>query len=188
MDNIRQIEFNNEQWYVSKDICDALNLKNNRSVINIVSEKYKSKQKINTNGGEQIMMTININGIKQILQSCRSVNKDKLISLLNIELDIIYDCKESSCLRIISSSFISFRQQFQYSVGGYRIDLYFPDYKLAIEIDEFGHKYRNKVYEEEREAYLKEKLGCKFIRFNPNEKDFNVGIVISNILNETLLK
>ena len=31
----------------------------------------------------------------------------------------------------------------QYSVLTYRVDLYFHDYKLAIEVDEKGHKYRN---------------------------------------------
>ena len=34
-----------------------------------------------------------------------------------------------------------------YSVVGYRIDLYFHDYKLAIEIDENGRSDRNIDYE-----------------------------------------
>ena len=33
--------------------------------------------------------------------------------------------------------------QTQYSVLGYRIDLYFDDYRLAIEVDELGHNDRN---------------------------------------------
>ena len=32
---------------------------------------------------------------------------------------------------------------FQHTIGKHRIDLYFPDHKLAIECDEFGHKDRN---------------------------------------------
>ena len=33
--------------------------------------------------------------------------------------------------------------QTQYSVLGYRIDLHFHDYKLAVEVDEKGHmKYK----------------------------------------------
>ena len=35
----------------------------------------------------------------------------------------------------------------QYSVLTYRVDLYFHDYKLAIEVDEKGHKGRNEDYE-----------------------------------------
>ena len=36
--------------------------------------------------------------------------------------------------------------QAQSSVLGYRTDLYFNDYKLAIEFDENGHSNRNKDY------------------------------------------
>ena len=34
---------------------------------------------------------------------------------------------------------------------GYRIDLYFHDYKLAIETDENGHRNRNIDYEIKRQ-------------------------------------
>ena len=39
----------------------------------------------------------------------------------------------------------------QYSALNYRIDLYFHDYKLTIEIDEKGHQDRNQDYETQRE-------------------------------------
>ena len=35
----------------------------------------------------------------------------------------------------------------QYTVIGYRIDLYFHECKLAIEVDELGHNDRNINYE-----------------------------------------
>ena len=37
----------------------------------------------------------------------------------------------------------------QFSAGKYRIDLYFPEYKLAIECDEFDHRGRDTGYEVE---------------------------------------
>ena len=136
--------------------------------------------KINTKGGKQNMVTTNIIGIKQILHSSRSIHKDKIITHLNI------DYKETSWLKIISTSFNKFKQNFQYNVDGYRIDLYFTEYNIAIEVDELNHKDRDKMYEIKREKYIKEKLSCKFIRFNPDEKNFNIGEVISNILENTL--
>ena len=36
---------------------------------------------------------------------------------------------------------------------GYRIDLYFHDYKLAIQIDENGHSDKNIDYEIERQEF-----------------------------------
>ena len=74
----------------------------------------------------------------------------------------------------------------------YRIDLYFPKHKIAVECDEFGHKYRDPQYEMERENYIKEELECVFIRFNPDDPVFNIFVVINKLirliyLNEDIL-
>ena len=183
---IRHIEDNNAKWFVAKDICDILELKHTMTV-RIVPIICKKLGKIDTKGGKQSMLLINLDGIKKILQSCRSINKNKIISILNIDINIIYDCKESSYLRIISASFKSFSQIFQHQIGQYRIDLYFPEYKLAIEVDEFGHKDRCHIYEQERQKYLEKYLDCKFIRFNPDEDNFNIGTIIAQILQETYI-
>ena len=58
----------------------------------------------------------------------------------------------------------------QYNVLGCRIDIYFHDYKLAIEIDEKGHQDRNQDYEAKREELIKKELDCKFIRINLMKK------------------
>ena len=42
----------------------------------------------------------------------------------------------------------------QYSVGSYRVDLYFPDYNLVIECDEHGHKDRNPEKEKKRSDFI----------------------------------
>ena len=60
--------------------------------------------------------------------------------------------------------------QTQYSVLGYRIDLYFHKHKLAIEVDELGHADRNRSNKIERQKVLEKELDCMFIRINPNEK------------------
>ena len=60
------------------------------------------------------------------------------------------------------------------SVLGYRIDLYFHEYKLAIEVDELGHADRNINNEIERQRALERELNCAFIRINPDEPDFNI--------------
>ena len=53
------------------------------------------------------------------------------------------------------------------------IDYYFPKYKVAVEIDELGHKDRDQTKENKRQKDLEQYLDCKFIRINPNEKDFS---------------
>ena len=71
--------------------------------------------------------------------------------------------------------------QTQYSVLGYRIDLYFHKYKLAIEVDELGHSDRNINDEIERQRALERELNCTFIRINPDARDYNIYREINKI-------
>ena len=70
--------------------------------------------------------------------------------------------------------------QTQYSVLGYRIDLYFHKYKLTIEVDELGHADRDLSNEIERKKALKKNL-IVFIRINSDEKNFNIFKEINKI-------
>ena len=48
----------------------------------------------------------------------------------------------------------------------FRIEVYFTEYILAVEINEKGHTDKDLIFEEKREEALEKKLGCKFIRIN----------------------
>ena len=56
-------------------------------------------------------------------------------------------------------------------VLGYRIHLYFHDYKLAIEIDENAHNDRNIDYKIKRQKAIEQELDGKFIRIDPDKED-----------------
>ena len=64
--------------------------------------------------------------------------------------------------------------QTQYSALGYRIDIYFHKYRLAIEVDELEHTDRNLSNEIENQKALEKELNCVFIRINPDEQNFNI--------------
>ena len=58
----------------------------------------------------------------------------------------------------------------------FRIDVYFNEFLLAVEIDEKGHTDRDFIFEEKRQKALDKKLGCKFIKINAsNDVDYEVG-------------
>lgn len=78
--------------------------------------------------------------------------------------------------------------EYQYCVDGYFLDMYLPEYNLVIECDEFGHSKYDKNKDNEREKYIKDKLKCEFIRFNPDARDFNVITVIKEIYKVILIK
>ena len=48
----------------------------------------------------------------------------------------------------------------------YLIDYYFPKRKLALEVNELGHKDRDQIKENKKQK-------DEFIRINPDEKDFS---------------
>ena len=89
--------------------------------------------------------------------------------------------KEQSVLKSVIDAFEGENSQTQYSVLGYRIDLYFHDYKLVIKVHEKGHKDRNIDEDIQRKKALEKEHGCKFIRIDPDEEDFNIFKAINEI-------
>ena len=71
--------------------------------------------------------------------------------------------------------------QTQCNVLSDRIDLYFYDHKLAIELDENGHSDRNIDYEIKQQKTIEQELGCKFIRTDPDKEDFDIFRTINEI-------
>ena len=63
----------------------------------------------------------------------------------------------------------------------FRIDTYFSECFLAVEIDEKGHIEGYIIFEEKRQKAFEKKLGCKFIRINESnakngyDLDYEVG-------------
>ena len=71
--------------------------------------------------------------------------------------------------------------QTQYKVLSYRIDLYFQDYKLAMEIDENRHSNRYIDYEIKKQKVIEQETGCKFIRIDPDKEEFDIFRAINEI-------
>ena len=71
--------------------------------------------------------------------------------------------------------------QTQYSMLGYRVNLYFHDYKLARGNDENGHSDRNIDDEIKRQKVIEQRLGCDFIKTDPDKEDFDIFKAINEI-------
>ena len=85
---------------------------------------------------------------------CRTDESRNLKRNLGFKLHDVINTKEQTVLESIKNAFEREEMQRQYSVLGYRIDLYFHKYKLAIEVDELGHTGRNLSNEIERQKAL----------------------------------
>ena len=91
--------------------------------------------------------------------------------------------KEQSVIESIRDTFKGEDIRIQYTVLSYRINLYFYEHKLAIEIDELGHNDRITDYETKRHREIKSELNFVFIRTIPDAANLNI-----NELNNQVFK
>ena len=63
----------------------------------------------------------------------------------------------------------------------FRIDIYFTEYFLALEIDEKGRTDRDLIFEEKRQKTLEKKINCKFIRINTSTENYDADYEASRI-------
>ena len=99
---------------------------------------------------------------------CRTTSAYRFRARLGFKQYDVILTKEQSVLTKLLSSFEGENMQTQYNVLSYRNDLYFHDYKLAIEIDKNEHSNSSIDYEIKRQKVIKQELGCKFIRIDPD--------------------
>ena len=98
----------------------------------------------------------------------------KFIIRLGFKQCDVISTKEQSMTTKAMSSFEEENMQTQYNVSGYRIDLYFHDYNLPIEIDDNGLIDRNIDYKIKKQKAIQQELSCIFIRINTEKKYFDI--------------
>jgi very-short-patch-repair endonuclease len=103
-----------------------------------------------------------------------------LVDAFDLKL-VVVSRKEHVHLEAIQKCFPDVEMYKQFRVGKYRVDLYLEEYNLVVECDEYNHRDRDPKEEAVREAFIKSKLDCEFVRFNPDRKGFSVFEVIAEI-------
>ena len=111
-------------------------------------KKYKRHGSELVDGEKNIYVHEGI--IISVTMHCRKPEPCKFERSLGIKLHDMINCKEQTMLESIKDTFEGENMQTQHSILEYKIDLYFHEYKLAIEIDELGHNDRNIDYEIQR--------------------------------------
>ena len=97
--------------------------------------------------------------------------------------------KEQSVITAIVRSFEGENMQTQYNLLGYRNDLYFHDYKRAIEIDEYGWNDRSIFYEIERQKQQNKNLVLSLLELILTKKNsilLELSVKYLNTLNNQL--
>jgi very-short-patch-repair endonuclease len=186
---LKYFYYNNIIYFKGRDIGKMLDYKDPCNAISLHVDdidKIRYKQRFKNNLEDRETIFININGIKKLLMKSQKIYDKNIASFFGIEFDTRYLRKEIEIISYINEYLNEnkIKFEFQKNINNYRIDLYLPEYKLAIEIDEFNHNDRNIENELIRENYIKNVLSCKFLRFNPDDKNFSIVKCLSNIINE----
>jgi len=138
--------------------------------------------KTSTPGGEQPCAYITYLQLQKFLTKSRKKSVHEFARIIGIDVHAkLFACIEADTFLCICTAFKGEIFLDQHSVGVYFIDMYMPKYKLAIECDENHH---NKEADKTRESEIIRQLDCKFIRFKPHEKNFNIFVVINEIFQE----
>ena len=89
---------------------------------------------------------------------CRTDESCNFKRNLGFRLHYVINTKEQTVLKSMKDAFKGEDMQTQYSVLGYRIDLYFHKHKLAIKVDELAHADRNLRNEIKRQKVPEKEL------------------------------
>ena len=190
---IRKIIFKEKEYYYASDIGNACGIKKIRSTIkNFTKDEKIRASELNLKTyrmydenprEDRSIILLTDRGVKKALISVRNKNAENVANILGINTYVRFTPIETETLSYIIKAFKNYKYQLQYIPPGtqYRVDLYFPDLKLAIECDEFNHADRKPEYETRRENEIKQTLNCEFIRYNPDCPNFNIFELINQI-------
>jgi very-short-patch-repair endonuclease len=183
-------------WFKANDVCKALGYVSTKDALHRhVKSHYKTDYKTVISGfspdvpdaryeGQQPYLTKR--GCEILISKCKKLRDKNFIKTFaadwDLNVNIVQDTKEQEFIRAICKAFSHLQMEPQFRIGDYRIDLYFPSLKIAVECDEHGHFDRDKSKEIARQEYIESQLNCRFLRFNPDAKKFCIYDIINELM------
>ena len=132
------------KWVNEKHVGKKLGHKNLPTLTNQYPKEYKKQRsELNESTNQPNRRFIHVDLALKVIMNSRTDESCKFKRNLGFTLHDVINTKEQTVINSIKDAFEGENMQTQYSVLGYRIDLYFHEYKLAIKVDELGHNDRN---------------------------------------------
>lgn len=166
--------------------CDIKNI--NKYFLPLDEELRKRCQMIRINGKGRLTPVADDETMKKIMVAVigqvriPGQKKEEWLRIIGVDAIVLKSYMEPEILRVLVAALVRYEPCEQYMILDYRIDLYLQKVNIAIECDENGHKNYNNDNELKRVVRITNVLGCKWVRFNPNMTDFNVGNVIAEVI------
>ena len=194
--SIRTIEIDNKVMFCGKDVAIALGYKNTSDAL----KKHCKKDGVTFHyltdglGRTQVAKFVDEKELLDLINNSQNLIKPKKYEFIvwlqskGFLKDVVTPVKERKETKFIAKlqtvlNTMDITSIAQCSVMDYRIDLYIPQYKLAIEYDENDHRYYTYEQHQGRQEKIQNILGCEFVRLsNSNSDEYNIGIVMKVIL------
>lgn len=168
-------------WYVLRDLAEVICVRDAGSLVRNLPYGATETRVIPTKGGAQRVRVVSGESLRIILSKSRKPEAVALSEKLGWYSTRPY-VDESDTLHAIQTALKHLKPVTQKSCGNYKIDMYFPEIRVAVECDEHGHSSRDPAYEAMRQEFIEDQLQCTFVRYNPNSSGFNIFKVINQIL------
>ena len=168
-------------WINRKDLkveSDVANWAQIFDKCDLKKQKYRHELMPNTKF-QQYRVFVRNDLVEKKIKSCRKSSKRFLEFKKKLGLDPnLVTCDEQD---IISALQVAFEGEIiltQYCTENKRIDAYFSEYKLGIEIDEYNHESKKSNYEKGRQLMI-ESHGITIIRTNLDAAVFDMNRLIN---------
>ena len=186
---IQYVMVDGTPWFKAREAAKRLGYSNTTEAIKDhvgVNHKKKMAELVQSDAhtyNERCTIYIDRDGLKSLVLKSQKPEAMSFAKHLGIRVDTKYIRKEIEIVSFLQQFLTSLQIpfEFQKTVGPYRVDIYLPQQKIAVEIDEFGHKGRDASYEKAREVFIRDELRCEVLRVNPDDTGFNLATFIANV-------
>ena len=180
---LQVVIINGKKWWRTKEVCKALKYREKTAHIiraHCSTENFTQKYQLSRfpAAGNSVNWPIDLQkydfyineeGLRDLVLTSQQPQAAFLAEKLCLNVHKHkYMSKKNDSIEIIMGTFDGKEMIRQFHIGKYYIDLYFPEHKLAIECDEFGHNNHDVLYKVNRQKFIEDQLQCQFFRYNPD--------------------
>ena len=204
---LHEFTIDNTRWFLISEIMKSIGYSDSSVVKQIISKENYNTLYVrdliikDNNSGEviwkksayRLLSITNEMGVSELIIRTRlmdKIQKSKLIKFLKLPGFYITQSDESRFTALLGDFLDSLNINYitQYRIGKYRIDIFLPDYDIAIEYDEIGHNGR--ILEDIDRAIEINELSSivghpvEFVRCNYRKSDAENILLILAVLNK----
>ncbi|MET7761733.1 hypothetical protein ABZS71_06715 [Streptomyces sp. NPDC005393] len=130
---------------------------------------------------------VTLDGLKRLVANSSRAAAMNLALELGMET-VHVPTSEAEAIRIVGAALAPVEMVEEFKVGDYTVSAYLPTFNIVVEADRMQDHRRDREAEFWRRVIIEDKLGCAFVTFDVEAKDFNPGSVVNRILTMPLPK